>query len=207
MSIFESLTKLIGALASVAWPAVTIFALHKFQTSIREFLGRVTKLGPGPQTELSDTAADTPRRGARTEGAPSEGLSSEYKTHGALNTTSGGVKNSNLPAAAPVMPKKTGNLYWMAHDIMATVCILLRGGARDDIVHGLRQSLHHATSLDLCGTGGGKLLKRLVDRAESSTSAEWNDERRKADVDDLLSIRSEFGGYAERDQPDYRPRP
>ena len=179
----ESLASVLGA---IAWPLVVTGALLAFRKDLRDLLKRKIRVGPGLHLELRDEILGKSDRDVRTGEAGSRSLS-----HGGSQWKS----------------KNTGNLYWLGHDIMLTVDILLRDGARDDIVYGLRQALHHAASLELAGTTAGGRLKRLKENAERSVAADWNDDKRRTYAGDLLSIRKEFGAIAESQQPDFTPEP
>jgi hypothetical protein len=102
---------------------------------------------------------------------------------------------------------KSGTLYWLGHDLMWTIDVLLRGGQREDIIHGLKQSLHHVRSLGFKGTIIEDRLKELKIEAENSLPKDWTDLKRSDYAIRLTIIKRHIGVIAEANQQDYEPKP
>jgi len=102
---------------------------------------------------------------------------------------------------------KSGTLYWLGHDLMWTIDVLLRGGQREDIIYGLKQSLHHASSLGFQGTAIENWLKELKTEAENSLPKDWTGLKRNNYAIRLTNIKRFIGIIAESAQPDFEPKP
>jgi len=102
--------------------------------------------------------------------------------------------------------KKTGNVFWLAHDIMWTIDAILRNARGNTILHGLRQSLHHLSEIGLEGSSPGIQLKRLYENAKQRLESEWTSGSRNQYSVDLRSILDQIGKLAEFQQPGYRSR-
>ena len=103
--------------------------------------------------------------------------------------------------------RSSGNLFWLGHDLVWTIDTLLRGGPRDQIFHGLRQSLHHLRSLGFVGTPIESRVDRLTADAERSLDKDWTAGKRKRYTAELASIVRAIGDLAEASQPDFEPGP
>jgi hypothetical protein len=102
---------------------------------------------------------------------------------------------------------KTGNLYWLAHDLTWTIDVILRNAAGPYITHGLRQSLHHLNELGLSETNYGQQLKRLYENSEQVLEGEWTADRRNRYACDKGELSGQLGTLAAKHQPDYKPKP
>jgi hypothetical protein len=103
--------------------------------------------------------------------------------------------------------EKTGNLYWLGHDIMFTFDVLLRAGERQFIVHGLKQVLHHLRELGLGDTPMGIRSAELLKRADVSLVEDWTSEKRLQYAQDMLELRTAIGTLASGNQPGFKGEP
>jgi hypothetical protein len=88
---------------------------------------------------------------------------------------------------------------------MYTIDVILRGRSKEEIVYGLRRSLHHLTEIGLMDSPYGASLRRLYDSARESLESDWTADKRMSVTRDLLSLRNELGALVKLEQPDYRP--
>jgi hypothetical protein len=104
----------------------------------------------------------------------------------------------------PVDWRKVGNLYWLGHDIMWSIDVLLRGGGKPDILHGLKQSTHHANEI-----GMSIWAKRLEELHNAIAALETDLTRSKRDEVGfkLRRISDQVGALAETQQTGYRGWP
>jgi hypothetical protein len=94
-----------------------------------------------------------------------------------------------------------GNVYWLGHDLMWTIDVILRNAPRETIIHGLRQSLHHAQCLGFTDMPLESRLARLESDANRSLQQDWTAEKRILLAKELASIRDEAGRLASSYQP------
>jgi len=102
---------------------------------------------------------------------------------------------------------KTGNLFWAGNDLMWTIDVLLRGAPRERIARGLKQSLHHVSSLGFVGTPIESRLARLKAEADSTLQKDWTPSRRNEYARELFSLITDIGQRASANQVDYEPTP
>ena len=82
-----------------------------------------------------------------------------------------------------------GNIYWLGHDVMWTIDVLLRNGSKDAIEHGIRQCLHHANE---AGFPISKLNK-LQEIVEDSLEMELTTSKRQEIANELLKTSNQLG--------------
>jgi len=102
---------------------------------------------------------------------------------------------------------KSGALYWLGHDLMWTIDALLRGGTRNIIIHGLKQSLLNLQQVELTGSPMESSLKRMINDAKNSHEKDWNQVRRNWATLQLSSIINSIGKLAVENQPGFKHRP
>lgn len=102
---------------------------------------------------------------------------------------------------------RTGNIYWLGHDVMYTIDVILRNAPGSTIMHGLGQSLHHLNQLGLTDQTSGIQLKRLYEKASKVLESEWTSELRNQYSIDLKTISDQIGALAESQQQSYRADP
>ena len=99
---------------------------------------------------------------------------------------------------------KSGDLYWLGHDLMWTLDVMLRGADKPEILHGIRQSIHHARELAL--TVCAQRLEKLHDAVNSAPESLTTSHRDEFGIE-LRRITDQFGAIAEAAQPGFRASP
>jgi hypothetical protein len=89
-------------------------------------------------------------------------------------------------------------IYWLGHDLMWTVDVLLRGGPGSYVTHGLRQSCKHIRTLGLQDSRQGQAVLQLLDKAEGRLESAWTTVDREALAKDILGLRSTIAEEAIR---------
>jgi hypothetical protein len=102
---------------------------------------------------------------------------------------------------------RIGNIYWLGHDIMWTIDVILRNAPGSTITHGLRQSIHHLNQLGLSDSSPGIQLKRLYENARQMLESEWTSELRNQYSVDLRRTSDQIGALAESQQQSFRADP
>jgi hypothetical protein len=92
------------------------------------------------------------------------------------------------------------NAYWLGHDLMWTIDVLLRGASVGTIVRGLRQSLFHIRRVGLASSKEGAVLQRLYEDAEQSLESDWTAKKRETVALDLRRLTDRLGGLANEHQ-------
>jgi len=64
-------------------------------------------------------------------------------------------------------------VYWLGHDLMWTVDVLLRGGPGSYVTHGLRQSCKHISVLGIQDSRHGRTVLQLLRNAEGRPESAW----------------------------------
>jgi len=177
----------------IAWPFVAlvigILVLFLFKKDIRNLLNRLktAKWPGGTETSFNYGDADVDKPAKKEKG---------------------GVVIDNTPSSRYMGVKwnNSGNVFWLGHDLVWTIDVIIRGAPRDRIVHGLRQSLHHIRSLGFTATPIESRLNRLMDNAEKSLEADWTPAERNKYADEVATIIEYIGKLAEGNQTDFKPK-
>ena len=107
-------------------------------------------------------------------------------------------------AGRPSFQDKAGNLFWLGHDLMWTVDVIVRGAPKERIMHGLTQSLHHLRSLEIADTANAEqLIVRLRDQIKSLLSREITPKLRDEVATELYAIVLGIGRLIEQSQPGF----
>jgi hypothetical protein len=179
-------------LTVIVWPFVVlvigILVLFLFKKDIRNLLNRLktAKWPGGTETSFNygDADVDKAVKKEKSDLVIDNTPSSKYM----------GVKWDN-----------SGNVFWLGHDLVWTIDVIIRGAPRDTIVHGLRQSLHHIRSLGFTSTPIESRLNRLMDNAEKSLEEDWTPAERNKYADEVATIIGYIGKLAEGNQADFKP--
>jgi len=180
-------------LGSIAWPLTVILLVLKFKSDISGLLKRIEKAKLPGGAEASFAYGEAPIDKVPIEPSPGPKAVSVAQPEQAKKNT--------------IKWRSSGNLFWLGHDLTWTIDTLLRGGPRDHIVHGLRQSLHHLRSLGLVDTPVEARLARLKAEAQNSLEKDWTPPRRSEYTNELASLIRAIGDLAEANQPDFQPGP
>jgi len=101
----------------------------------------------------------------------------------------------------------SGNLFWLAHDLMLTIYEARRNADRDHVAFGLRQSLHNLRCLGLSGSEVEKMLAQLKHDVGSRESANLSPQEQERVSEECASFIKYIGTLAEIHQPDFVARP
>ena len=102
--------------------------------------------------------------------------------------------------------RKAADVFWLGHDLHWTRTAANSWGNRERILHGLRQSKHHASEIGLTDTKASQDLENLNLTVTRMTDGDLTTQSRPgmaAKVDGLLQA---FGNLAKAQQPGFRPR-
>jgi len=184
-------TAIVGLLSSFCWPIIVISAILCFRKDIRGLLNRLQTAKLPGGAEASFQFGDLP---------------SDKSVKNAIEKASSD-EAKNIVETGKVKWENSGNLYWLGHDLMWTIDAVLRGGDRNAILHGLKQSLHHAHALGLSNTSFDARLSKLYSEAENSLLQDWAPQKRLQFVNELSVIRTEIGDLISSHQSDYGRKP
>jgi hypothetical protein len=183
---------LISIVKILSWPVVVlvfgIAVLIVCKEQIRSLIERLRKVSKDT-IQFGDSPIDRP-----SQEAPPE-------------TRSEPATRVEQPEDQTINWNKSGHLFWVGHDLMWTIDVLLRSASRDTIVHGLRQSLHHARSLGFINTPIESRLARLKADAESSLEQDWTPPQRNNYANELRAIVGYIASLATANQPDFESSP
>jgi hypothetical protein len=166
-----------------AWPLSVVYLAHLFRTQLRDVVTRLitAKLPGGTEFTFGSTPAD--RRSDRAK------------------------MQSNTPDIRQGNWSKSGNLYWLGHDLMWIRDALLRGGNKAALMYGLAQANHHIRALGLEDSNGGKMLVQITQKVESSLDSDLNHQFRASLDLDLANLIKRIGVLTEENQTDFDPGP
>jgi hypothetical protein len=168
---------------AIAWPATTLLIAWLLRHEVRSAFARIeqARLPGGAELSFGKTKADNPTQ--RTQPAPEAGT----LAHGLWT--------------------KAGSVYWLGHDIMWTIDVVLRSAQRETINHGLTQSVHHLREIGLGDSTYGQRLARLRERASGSLDSDWNASLREEFALELRRLSDQLGAIAEMQQPAFAAGP
>ena len=169
----------------LSWPVVVFFLALIFRHEIRKLLGRLKKAYGLEWGEASIDKEPVDKSKAKDVLVHTKALETSKVT---------------------IKWKRVANLYWIGHDLMWTVDMLLRGAPRTSIIHGLKQSLHHLNELGFTDDPFASKLSILKTEAEYSRNDEWDSLRRNKYADELIRIRDYIGKLVSEHQSNFKPK-
>jgi hypothetical protein len=175
---------IIDTIGRLAWPLTILVVIWMLRTEIRKAFTRLESAKFPGGAELKLFPYEKPKDEQQMTEEVEEIVESE---------------------SISVERQKIGNVYWLGHDLMWTVYVILRNGPADDVVHGFRQSIHHLTELGLGNTVFGERLNRLFDTCKRTLQSEWTTEMRNAVAIDVIKLRDQLGALMESQQKGYKP--
>ena len=180
---FEILAKYVEHLA---WPLTLVFLLLFLRKELKGLIGRVqtATLPGGTELKLAIFGESSVDKAVNKEASPPP-----------------------LPIKSVGDWQKSGNVFWLGHDLMWTIDVLLRNASKIYIIRGLSQSLHHLRELGLSGTKYDSILSRLYESAEKSLETDWTSSEREKYAIELRSLLDFIGAVATAYQPGYLARP
>ena len=181
-------TQLIVIVQTLKWPIVVLIVLLVLivvcRKEIRNLLGRIK------QAKL-----------------PWGGVSFEDDQGKSSHDIAASSEVETLSVNERIKWNNSGNLFWLAHDLMWTINALSLNAPRDAISHGLKQSLHHIRELGFSGDAIEVRLARLKDEAERTLESDWSVSKRQEYVQELHSIIGQAGALAKANQPGFLRQP
>ena len=190
--ILEAVAKIIQAMA---WPLVALAIVFCLRRQIRELLKKIQELKIFGESGLSLVLGNSPR--VPPIPSPSVGDSPAAR-----------AGDSSAPSPSiPFDKGKYANIYWVAHDLLWTVAVLLSQGSREKILEGLYQSKHHLNEVGFDGTSIKSRLERLYSEADHSSISDWTNERRAQVAQEVQSIARELGGVIATNQSGFKSHP
>jgi hypothetical protein len=171
-------------LQAIAWPIATMVIICWFRAPIARLILRLRKLKVFGEAGPSFHFDRSPSKQIPPPQTPS--------------VVSDTPKISDKPTAAspapPLVREKFGNVYWVGHDLLWTVAVLLNQGKREQILEGLFQSRHHLSEIGFAETPLGFRLDSLYRDAQQSSVSDWTNERRVQVAQEVQSLARELGG-------------
>lgn len=167
----------------LVWPATILLAVFLARRQIPLLLSRIEKakfLG-GTELVFGYSQADRPSEKPEVE--------------------------SDGSTAQSIKWTRTGNLYWLSHDIMWTIDVLLRTAPKSYILFGLRQSMHHAKALGLGNTDYMQKLADLFQRVENVEQKAFTASIRDEMAVQLRVLSDQLGAIAQSNQLDFKAGP
>jgi hypothetical protein len=175
-------------LQAIAWPIATIVIVFWFRPYIARLILKLRSLKLFGETGPTFDFGRLPNKQAA---PPKTSLVSENPVN----------------ATIPFSKDKYGNIYWVGHDLLWTVAVLLNQGKREQILEGLYQSKHHLNEVGFHGTPIENRLHRLYRDAEQSSVSDWTNEKRIQVAQEVQSIARELGGSILVTQPGFKSHP
>ncbi len=190
-----AIAAILTAFVSCAWPLFFLITIVIFRKEARQLLNGLEKATFPGGTEVSFRYGEASVDKGSVEPAKQKKI---VETVDSQTTESSEIQRSKT---------KTGDIFWLGHDLMWTIDVILRGAPRDRIVHGLRQSLHHVRMLKLINGPVESRLSELKANAEKSLEVDWTAERRNNFVAQLSEIIGEVANSAVVHQPGFKGSP
>jgi hypothetical protein len=180
---------MIEVLNKIAWPlvvlTVSIIFLFVFRPPLAALIGRLKSARFGKDKILDFGEAQVDNRDR-------------------LQTLEKRANHFTNPETGEVTWSNSANLFWLGHDLMWTMQMALRGAPLKAILHGLNQSQHHMTHLNMNNTAGGIRLAKLIADANRSHDSDWDTHKRDVFATELDIALDEVGFLAESSQPGYQ---
>jgi hypothetical protein len=111
------------------------------------------------------------------------------------------------PANVEINKDKTGNLFWLCHDMMELIRWLLTPAIPKEWIDvGFRQSLHHGRELGLKREIVDK-LQQLVETTQVYQNHDWTNERREQFAAEVRIVFNVIAQEAQHADPNFNPGP
>ena len=173
---------IVAVIGHLAWPSVVLSVVWLLRTEIRRALARLesAKLPGGTQFTL----------------LPNE--SPEAQFDGATR-----VERNDDVALPDSASTRVGNIYWLGHDLMWTIDVILRNGSKRFIEHGLKQSLHHLDKVGLSTSPFSAAMGEVFRKSREAGESHWDNEHRRVVAADLMEYRDWIGALVASEQSDF----
>lgn len=166
----------------IAWPITVLIIFLFLKKDIKVLLSRVisAELPGGAKAGFADYGkVDLDKRGQKI------------------------IDSSPATTITDIKWDKPANIFWIGHDLIWTIDVILRGAPRETIVHGLKQSLFHLRKIGFAGTSIEARLSRLHENAEKSLQTDWTDDKRAMYANEVANVAGFIGSLVNNFQPDY----
>jgi hypothetical protein len=116
---------------------------------------------------------------------------------------------SSAPASSPALGgwKKAANVFWLGHDLLWSKSAASSWGNRERILHGLRQSKHHASEVGLSDTDAYRRLESVDLAVRKMGDADLTAQSRPGLAAQIEQSLYAFGKLAGESQPGFKPGP
>ena len=167
-------------LAAIAWPLavliLSIVVIVWFGKHLQALIGRIKKVdAAGVSLGFGDASLD------KVSPVPTaEEKSGTIAANGAMNGWNG------------------YNAFWLGHDMMWTVDVLLRGAPGERIQHGLKSAIAHISVLPDAPSTITERLKSILSDAEKKLESDWTPDLRNKFAMDIGGLIAEVGKFTER---------
>jgi len=160
-------------LSAVAWPLVVIGMAVAFGGRLRRLLASITELKKGDTTvKFGKAEVD--------------------------NKKESNPRTVDTRTAPDTAPWNAYNSFWLGHDMMWIIDVLLRAAPAERINHGFASALAHIRALPETDPTLREKLERLANEAKNKVESEWTAELRKRFADDVGGLLQEVGNYTQR---------
>ena len=102
--------------------------------------------------------------------------------------------------------RNVADVFWLGHDLLWT-SNATSTMPRERILHGLRQSRHHAGQIGLTGTEPYRQTQALYSAVELLSDNELGQQRRTELTGRVIALIGTFGSLAKNQQPNFEPNP
>ena len=102
--------------------------------------------------------------------------------------------------------RNVANVFWLGHDLLWTYNAALNA-TRERIVHGLRQSRHHAGQIGLTDTDPYREMEAMYSGVGNLNDTNLSPQWRAAFSGRVNNLIANFGLLAKAQQPDFEPSP
>ncbi len=102
---------------------------------------------------------------------------------------------------------KAANVFWLGHDLLWSKNAAASWGNRERILHGLRQSRHHASEVGLSDTDAFRRLDSVDLAVRNMADAGLTAQSRPGIAAQIEQLLYAFGKLAGESQPGFRPGP
>jgi len=101
--------------------------------------------------------------------------------------------------------RRVFDIYWLGHDLMWTIDVILRGAPGRFIVRGLSQSLIHFKELNPTDAVFHQKLQKLLDEAQKRLEKEWTPAVRESLAFELRQLIDSFSSIVANKQQQTNP--
>ena len=184
----ETSTLLHDLLIGMLWPATVLILVGLFRRQIKNLMHSIT------EAKIGDNVISFGH--AKTDAVSPEAVRTQSKQMPHQPAVLSAVKWENV-----------ANLFWLGSDLQWTTQTALRGAAKTAILHGLTQSLHHASELGLGNDDIARQLAAIRLQVEMVSDQALDASWRNYFAQQMNGITGKVSELAKAQQPNFRPGP